>query len=1175
MNVRLINQNLPKVVPKTDPGETALKNFMNQERKCQSVDFTNHGDVVNCIALNSAENFIASASFDKTVKVFSFSAQELKSYTCSGKVFCVSYSSDDRFLFAGSENKIYIWNQEIDQQNEIIVPVQNVQCIRMSKDFKRLIFGSNDSKVRILDIDSKQITTEFLKHTNQVTSVGFLNDETLAFSSSFDKTIKLWSSLTGQEIHSFNNHTLDIMCTILSSDGKYLLSGSNDKLIKVFDVHKRAEEFTLKGHEYRVICLAINKENTHIVSGSADKSIKIWNFKERREEFSINAHNHWVMSVVITKDISWVISSSQDKTVKMWNFRDNSRLKSIKAHENRINSLDISPDGQLILSASWDGTYKIWNFLTENEVYAYKGHQENKGQVNCAIFSPNGKYIASGGLDKKVVLLEFSSKQERVATNHTEKVNCLAFTPDSNWLISGANDHNIILWDTANFREKFIFIGHKSYVLSLTFDHKGETFASGSQDKSIKVWSRINEKLLYSLSGHEGDVNSVAFSNDDAQLVSGCGDKTIKLWNLLQKREEYSFEGHESYVTSVALSKDSSLIFSSSWDKSIKVWNINERREEYSLYGHADLIKSVKIMNDDLFAVSAGGDKSIMIWNLSRTDFINILSLRPPRIINYYNIYMSLNDAYDQIAPSNINHLYTEHCFSILHLASMKRNFNTVQRILVKGAHLTSDAYGHSPIYYTLLNQDQLSTDIFIEYIVRMSGNKSKLLIFLSNIHAIRNDFPALLRNSSAKIQDLINSLIYADSELSKFGVPKSSLPMILYQPTKKPCESDFIDTESTDISQKKSVNLRVSSLSVPTTMGSISSLSLLKSIKECRNLEIFNSFFIKYYIRYKWNQAIWITRSITLLQMLNIVLIVLLLVNGPNAVESMILLFINVPLVLWEFLQIFSEGCYYFNDPWNYIDIFRILLTIVWQCLEYTDTTKKELTCVMILFTVFKGLTGFQAFDGTRYYIALIFRALNDIKFFIVMLIYLTFSFGILFAVINNQKILTFKTIWIDSYDLNLGSFNSEEGINITYLIFFFATIINVILMLNLLISILGDTYDNFQVNQNIFGCKEMLNFLIQCEQIFFWNRKDDIYKYMHICEPQLNDKQVSLWDGKIIYLTSKIDNLEENLEKQRYLSLELKDLINESMKTTYNNFKALIFKLDELKMQAKTSFN
>nr|MDZ7977164.1 serine/threonine protein kinase [Nostoc sp. DedQUE03] len=56
------------------------------------------------------------------------------------------------------------------------------------------------------------------------------------YSSSGDKTIKIWDLSTGKPIKTLTGHTDTVSSVVYSPDGKTLASSSDDKTIKIWDV---------------------------------------------------------------------------------------------------------------------------------------------------------------------------------------------------------------------------------------------------------------------------------------------------------------------------------------------------------------------------------------------------------------------------------------------------------------------------------------------------------------------------------------------------------------------------------------------------------------------------------------------------------------------------------------------------------------------------------------------------------------------------------------------------------------------------------------------------------------------------------------------------------------------------------------------------------------------------
>jgi WD40 repeat protein len=70
-----------------------------------------------------------------------------------------------------------------------------------------------------------------LGHSGRVNSVAFSHDGKYVLSGSLDKTIKVWDSHTGSEVHTLAGRSSFVTSVAFSYDGKYLLSSSRGKTI--------------------------------------------------------------------------------------------------------------------------------------------------------------------------------------------------------------------------------------------------------------------------------------------------------------------------------------------------------------------------------------------------------------------------------------------------------------------------------------------------------------------------------------------------------------------------------------------------------------------------------------------------------------------------------------------------------------------------------------------------------------------------------------------------------------------------------------------------------------------------------------------------------------------------------------------------------------------------------
>ncbi|OMJ83893.1 hypothetical protein SteCoe_15122 [Stentor coeruleus] len=222
----------------------------------------------------------------------------------------------------------------------------------------------------------------------------------------------------------------------------------------------------------------------------------------------------------------------------------------------------------------------------------------------------------------------------------------------------------------------------------------------------------------------------------------------------------------------------------------------------------------------------------------------------------------------------------------------------------------------------------------------------------------------------------------------------------------------------------------------------------------------------------------------------------------------------------------------------WNMIDSSRLVLCFIWAGFLLNNIEYKQITYTVAVLTVLRGLTGFRCFSITRYYIRLIFNALHDVYSFLLIFFYSTFSFGIICGIYQEGSL---SEIWMYAYDLNLGSGYHSNTFDITYITFFVATVVNVIVMLNLLISILGDSFDKFQLSAKEIDYMEMADSLSEIETMIFWRRNyGNEGMYLVACS---NDKKEnSQWEGKIMSIKKEVKEIRDMISKhdEKFVSSE-----------------------------------
>ena len=501
-----------------------------------------------------------------------------------------------------------------------------------------------------------------------------------------------------------------------------------------------------------------------------------------------------------------------------------------------------------------------------------------------------------------------------------------------------------------------------------------------------------------------------------------------------------------------------------------------------------------------------------------------------------------LTGIYGSIIISDYRH-------TLLHLLSYRGDEKNITRMLKDSEKIDIqvDEFGKSPIYYAILGKHQTSAQLILKFLLELKiEDKLKLYNTLSRI---QNEFILLVKSSFKELPGLLNRFVF---ETDYKMIPKiPNLPKLI----------DSIENNNPTNYLKAGMNAMIIptiviyfSTILPIQTYSRDNIELLESLASCSNLRLFENIIIQKIIDYNWEKVrMWVS-IYSIFSMLNFIIFILTIVYGRTNLTCLILFLITHSFFFfWEILQFYSIKFEYFRVKRNYIDIFMHLLIIYWIVAGFFDFDSPYEEYILAFFVTSRGINSFRIFDGTRYYFRLVKESLDSIKYFLAIFAYTTLFFSILLFILINKHNNSFTGVWQKSWTLNFtaefdGNYSASEVV--AHLTVIGATILNVILMLNLLISILGDKYDLFMVEKRVFDLKEKIDFSLEIQITLFWKKQYNQSKYFYIISNAFNDgdeNQGDDWQGKIMFLEKR---QEKKLEELNQKSNELKELMTVALK-------------------------
>ncbi len=269
-------------------------------------------------------------------------------------------------------------------------------------------------------------------------------------------------------------------------------------------------------------------------------------------------------AVDATTDGSLAVIGGEDGTVLVLDPAKSDPPRALGRLEGELRGVAVSRDGGAVTATSSLGEVVQWS-LTGGAVLRLAGPGPSgtghEGPVRAAAYSPDGRLIATGGDDGRVLLHDAGSGVLRGEfRGYGDWINDLAFTPDGATLIGAggrtedrSEDTRILLWDVSTRALRSELPGHEGAVRALAVSPDGQLLASGGAEGSVRIWALPDGRLLHDMPGHSERIFDVDFSPDGARVASAGRDQSVRLWDAAAGRSVGEpLLGHGDSVRGVA-----------------------------------------------------------------------------------------------------------------------------------------------------------------------------------------------------------------------------------------------------------------------------------------------------------------------------------------------------------------------------------------------------------------------------------------------------------------------------------------------------------------------------------------------------------------------------------------------------------------------------------------------
>ncbi len=370
-------------------------------------------------------------------------------------------------------------------------------------------------------------------HSGRISGIDFSPDGVFLASVSFDSTVRIWNTRTGNQEHLLEGFDRFASAAV-GPNGSPIAIGGIER-IWIGNNPQEISEHHIEENIGGLLSPVFTSDDKRVlfISG-ATGSVYVWDVLSQVQEAVFSGSSGLgSYAIAVSENGRMLAMPTSGNIIRIYNLDDRNELGSLIGHSDEIFTMGfVANDSRLVSMGTRSPGIHIWDLMNYQEIAYLPVNLRAISADRLSIVTESGKVI-----ELYDVSGQRTASIQIEGDRYTESV---IFSPDSRQITIGTSMNgsaffgNILLWDAQNNTVREIGgTSDISGITSLAFSPEGSILASSGYDGVIRLWNAQSGDLLTTLQPSSGPFAHLTFTQNGQYLVSFSDrQSTVRFWGI-------------------------------------------------------------------------------------------------------------------------------------------------------------------------------------------------------------------------------------------------------------------------------------------------------------------------------------------------------------------------------------------------------------------------------------------------------------------------------------------------------------------------------------------------------------------------------------------------------------------------------------------------------------------